>query len=101
MTARTYVASQFQPRHSADPRPTTQSSHGGANHSGKQLLRFYGSATARYELLLIQEGSTSEGEGITVKERIGRRDCSVGRFLTSMAAHFTHGGGARGGLVIG
>ena len=60
-TARTYVASQFQPRHRADPRPTTQSSHSGANHSGKQLLRFYGSTTARYELLLIKEGYASEG----------------------------------------
>jgi hypothetical protein len=35
--------------------------HDGDNHSGKQLLRFYGSNTAWYELLSIKEGSASEG----------------------------------------
>jgi hypothetical protein len=35
--------------------------HDGDNHSGKQLLRFYCSNTARYELLSIKEGSASEG----------------------------------------
>jgi hypothetical protein len=35
--------------------------HVGDNHADKQLLRFYGSNTARYELLLIKEGSASEG----------------------------------------
>jgi hypothetical protein len=78
-TARTYVDPQFQPRHSADPRLTAQSSP-----RRRQSLRQAITKVLLFEYSAVwtpidQRRFRKRGEGITVKERRGRHDCGAGR----------------------